>query len=172
MNRTTVESKPIPTKNRDTMTAHHANPFASLIDPAAVLAACSESKSLSTLPTHAHHRADLPSEAVSKELAEFDASIDAAAHSIASAAVRKAARKRNRNPGPVERQSDAVQPAVIPRAVRARESSVEPEVHRAVATEARVVPATPIPIEQGALYDWWSAPISWYLRQLTFFRTA
>jgi len=61
------------------MSALHANPFALLIDSEAVLAACAKSDRLAALPIQAHHRADRPSNKVSREVAQFDAAIDGAA---------------------------------------------------------------------------------------------
>jgi hypothetical protein len=142
---------------------NHANPFAPLIDPASILAACATSESLSTLPAHAHHCADLPSDKVSKDLAEFDAAIDAIA--ISSPALRK----RYRRSGGVERQPDLAASVAESMLASVAPPHVGAETLAVSSGGARAVPEMPVATLEGTKDSWWSAPVSWYLRQLTFF---
>jgi len=154
------------------MTALRANPFFPLIDPASVLAACVNSESLNALPTHAHHRADLPSDKVSKDLAEFDAAIDAVANSSPSAASRKPPRKRNGSSARVGRQTDTTGNAAEPALDLPAPTPVALEMLTTATPGVRAKPETPVAAEEGAKENWWSVPIVWYIRQLTFFGLA
>lgn len=53
------------------------NPFASMLDPSAVLAACARSERLNSLARRVHCRMDEPSRKVSPVVAEYDAAIEA-----------------------------------------------------------------------------------------------
>jgi hypothetical protein len=70
-----------------------SNPFAALLDAAAVLEACRASHGLSGLSRRVHRPLDKPSLAVhDKAVAEFDASIDGKS-SVKAARAKKAALK-------------------------------------------------------------------------------
>lgn len=120
------------------MSALPANPFALLIDSEAVLAACAKSDRLAALPIQAHHRADRPSNKVSREVAQFDAAIDGAAPA---------------------RSGTASAPRSRPKAATVAEPAPEPEP--APAPLRRAPPAvTPA---RGSL---WAAQASWMLLPL------
>lgn len=53
------------------------NPFAALLDPVSVLAACQRSGALTSLPLSARRDADQPAKALDDDLAEHDAAIEA-----------------------------------------------------------------------------------------------
>jgi hypothetical protein len=53
-----------------------SNPFAALLDPAAILSACAQSGALDALPVSAKRSADRASPGVARELAEHDAAVD------------------------------------------------------------------------------------------------
>ena len=53
-----------------------SNPFAALVDPAAVLNACAQSGALDALPVSAKRCADRTSPHVAGDLAEHDAAVD------------------------------------------------------------------------------------------------
>ena len=52
------------------------DPFAALLDPAAILSACAKSGALNALPVSAKRSADRTSPKVADELAEHDAAVD------------------------------------------------------------------------------------------------
>ena len=145
------------------MTALRANPFSPLIDPASVLAACANSASLSTLPTHAHHRADLPSVKVSKDLAEFDAAIDAVANSSPGPAAVKPSGKRIRPSGRSEQQTDVAKVAAEPALNLVVPTSTELEMLTTATLEACAAPEMEVVAEEGAKEYWWTVPIACYL---------
>lgn len=160
--------------NELTPMTNHANPFAPLIDPAAVLAACATSESLSALPTHAHHHADRPSAKATKDLAEFDAAIDAAVTNSSTLGVSgsgKTARRYRGRSGGVERQADfagsvveAMHAAVVP-----TEAAAEMTFASSPGDAQAAVPEVPRTTEIATNATWWSASISWYARLLTTF---
>ena len=63
--------------NADAEAFDRTNPFASLLDAVSVLAICTESSSLRSLPCSARRDADQPSPTISAELARHDAAIEA-----------------------------------------------------------------------------------------------
>ncbi|MBV9892000.1 MAG: hypothetical protein JO090_14080 [Rhizobacter sp.] len=52
------------------------DPFAALLDPAAILSACAKSGALDALPVSAKRSADRTSPKIADELAEHDAAVD------------------------------------------------------------------------------------------------
>ena len=76
-------------------TPAEANFFASLVESAAVVAACEQSPALSALPCH-KHSADKPGRRRTQELAEWDAAVD---EGRSSAATRVSATRRDKATG-------------------------------------------------------------------------
>jgi len=157
------------------MTVRSPNPFALLIDADAVLAACAASPALGALPTHAHHRADLPSASVSDDVAEFDAAIDALA-TKSPHAIRKSARSRTR----ASRSKQRGTPLAAHQACDAGVAHRKPvgqtapmpaaEVHRAVAGGIEPGSVSPSQADtapkEAERPNWWAAPYSLYWHQL------
>ena len=70
------------------MTRPRTNPFASLIDASAVIAVCQQSERLVALPAQAHLCGDRPGAPLGKDVADYDASIDACTHTGLKVSVR------------------------------------------------------------------------------------
>jgi hypothetical protein len=71
-----------------------ANPFAALIDPASVLAACEASVTLRALPVVASNRSDRRASWLAADVARFDTLVDAMCELEMQASLDRASRRR------------------------------------------------------------------------------
>jgi hypothetical protein len=151
-----------------------------------VLAACANSERLGALPVRSFHHADRPSTKVSKELAEFDATIDAAplasiGHAAGVGTGRAAGATSAVKSSRKHRRAVTVEPVVAPVLVPAmaieparlvpspRPGSIVPAVPMSASAVPMVQLRVQVQVPSGQAQDcWWSAPITWYSRQLRF----